>query len=52
MADNLIETKFFQEVLERSNRRIKKMLIRFSLKSQDADVKEIDEDQPDYDDLG
>jgi len=52
MADDLIESKFFQEILERSNRRIKRIVTRFSLESQDADVKEIDEDHPDYDDLG
>jgi len=52
MANSLIENKFFQEILDRSKRRIKRMVTRFSLKSQDADVKEIDEDRPDYDDLG
>lgn len=52
MANNLIETKFFQGILDRANRRIKRMVTRFSLKSQDADVKEIDEDRPDSDDLG
>ena len=45
-------TNNFQKILDRANRRIKKMITRFSLKSQDVDVKEIDEDWPDYDDLG
>jgi len=52
MDDHLIESEFLQEVLDRANRRIWRMVTRFSLKSQDADVKEIDEDRPDYDDLG
>ena len=52
MADHLIESKFLQEFLERANRRIRRMVTRFSLKSRDADAKEIDEDRPDYDDLG
>jgi len=52
MANHLIESKFLQEFLDRSNRRIRRMVTRFSLKSQDADAKEIDEDRPDYDDLG
>ena len=51
MAEHLIESKFLQEFLERANRRIRRMVTRFSLKSQDADVKEINEDRPDYDDL-
>jgi len=42
----------FQKILDRANRRIRRMVTRFSLKSQDANVKEIDEDRPDYDDLG
>ena len=52
MTGNLIESKFFQAILERANRRVKRMVTRFSLKSQDIDAKEIDEDRPDYDDLG
>ena len=48
----MAEINFFQEILERSNRRIRRLTTRFSLKSQDADAKEIDEDRPDYDDLG
>ena len=45
-------TNNFQKILDRANRRIKKMITRFSLKSQDVDVKEIDEDWPGPDDLG
>ena len=52
MDDHLIESEFLQEVLDRANRRIWRMVTRFSLKSQDADVKEIDEDWPGPDDLG
>jgi len=52
MDDHIIESKFLQEFLERANRRIRRMVTRFSLKSQDADVKEIDEDWPGPDDLG
>ncbi|MBA7691153.1 hypothetical protein ES703_99693 [subsurface metagenome] len=50
--DHIIETKFFQGILDRANRRIRRMATRFSLKSQDADVKKIDEDWPGPDDLG
>jgi hypothetical protein len=40
MADHLIESKFPQEFLDRSNRRTRRMATRFSLKSRDADAKE------------
>lgn len=52
MADHLIETKFFQGIMDRANRKIRRMATRFNLKSQDRDAKEIDEDQPGPDDLG
>ena len=52
MNDHIIESNFVQEVLDRANRRIWRMVTRFSLKSQDADVKEIDKDWPGPDDLG
>ena len=51
MGDDLIESNFCKEVLDRANRRIRRMVTRFSLKSQDADVEKIDEDWPDSDDL-
>ncbi len=51
MADHIIQSNFFQGILDRANRRIRRMVTRFSLKSQDADVKEIDEDWPGPDDL-
>jgi len=51
MADHLIESEFLQEVLDRANRRIWRMVTRFSLKSDDQFVKKIDEDWPDFDDL-
>ncbi|MBA7708788.1 hypothetical protein ES703_117692 [subsurface metagenome] len=50
--DHIIESNFVKEVLDRANRRIRRMVTRFSLKSQDADVKKIDEDWLDSDDLG
>ncbi|MBA7604077.1 hypothetical protein ES703_11195 [subsurface metagenome] len=47
MGDDLIESNFCKEVLDRAKRRIWGMVTRFGLKSQDSDVKEIDEDGPD-----
>ncbi|MBA7678508.1 hypothetical protein ES703_86784 [subsurface metagenome] len=47
MADHIIETKFFQGILDRANRRIRRMVTRFSLKSDDQFIKKIDEDWPD-----
>jgi len=51
MADHIIETNFFLEVLDRANRRIKRMVTRFGLKSEDQSVEKIDEDWPGPDDL-
>ncbi|MQY58470.1 MAG: hypothetical protein GH144_02505 [Clostridia bacterium] len=51
MDDHIIETKFFQGILDRANRRIRRMATRFSLKSEDQLVEEIDEDGPDSDGL-
>ncbi|MBA7602343.1 hypothetical protein ES703_09432 [subsurface metagenome] len=51
MADHIIESNFCKEVVDRAKRRIWGMVTRFSLKSQDADIKEIDEDGSDSDDL-
>ncbi|MBA7472786.1 hypothetical protein ES707_08118 [subsurface metagenome] len=51
MGDDLIESEFLQEVVDRSKRRIWGMVTRFGLKSQDSDVEKIDEDGPDDDGL-
>lgn len=51
MADHLIESEFLQEVLDRANRRIWRMVTRFGLKGNDQFVEKIDEDWPGPDDL-
>ena len=47
MSDHIIESNFCKEVLDRTNRRIWRMVTRFALKSDDQVVEEIDEDGPD-----
>jgi len=47
MADHIIKTNFCKEVVDRANRRIKRMWTRFSLKSTGPFRKKIDEEWPD-----
>lgn len=51
MADHIIETNFFLEVLDRANRRVKRMWTRFSCQSTGPFRKKVDEDERGYDDL-